>query len=73
MLKEEIKQKLDSAISVFEKDCWKLFERTISVKPYCPFAAPWFLKIGWMLNFRGCYGSIIDNMVHGVQMDNMVQ
>ena len=26
-----------------------------------------------MLNFKGCYGSIIDNMVHGVQMDNMVQ
>ena len=43
------------------------------VKPYCHFAAPWFLKIGWMSNFKGCYGSIMNNMVHSVQMDNMVQ
>ena len=43
---------MNSTISAFEKDCWKLFERTIWVKPYCPcFAAPWFSKIGWMLNF----------------------
>ena len=46
------------------------FERAIWLKPYCPFAAPWFLKIGWMPNFKGRYGSITDNTVHSVQMDN---
>ena len=34
MHNEEMKQKLDSTISAFEKDCWKLFERAIWVKPY---------------------------------------
>ena len=73
MLEKEIKRKLDSTISAFAKDCWKLFEKTISTKPYCPFTTPWFLKIEWMLNFKGRYGSIIDNTAHGVKMDNTVQ
>ena len=64
---------MDSTIWAFEKDYWKLFERTIWVKPYSPFAAPLFSKIGWMLNFQGHYGSIMDDTVHGVQMENMVQ
>ena len=58
---------LDSTISAFEKDYWKLFEKTIWV------AAPWFLKIGWMLKFKERYDSITDNMLHGVQMGNTVQ
>ena len=73
MLEEETKQKLDSTITAFQKDHSKLFERTVWVKSYCPcFTEPWFSKIGQMLNFQGRYGSITENTVHSVQMDNMV-
>ena len=60
---------MGSAIPAFEKDCWKLLERTIWVKPYCPFAMPCFSKIEWMLNFKGHRDSIMDNVVHGVQIN----
>ena len=48
-------------------------EPDLLVKPYCLFATPWFSKIKKMANFKGRYGSITDNTVHSVQMDNTIQ